>query len=132
MPSVFIKTYGCQMNVRDSEQVARDLAGRGYDLVEHEDHADVVLLNTCSVRDMAEQKAIGKMQTLEGRKNKHQHQVIGFLGCMAQSRGASILDDLLARRTLGHRPADLAHDLAWVLAASGRLEHFDTRLPLIG
>jgi len=94
MPSVFIKTYGCQMNVRDSEQVARDLASRGYDLVEHEDHADVVLLNTCSVRDMAEQKAIGKMQTLEGRKKHRQHQVIGFLGCMAQSRGPSILDDL--------------------------------------
>jgi tRNA-2-methylthio-N6-dimethylallyladenosine synthase len=94
MPSVFIKTYGCQMNVRDSEQVARDLAGRGYDLVESEDRADVVLLNTCSVRDMAEQKAIGKMQTLEGRKKHRQHQVIGFLGCMAQSRGASILDDL--------------------------------------
>src|SRR5271156_408572 len=94
MPSVFIKTYGCQMNVRDSEQVARDLARRGYDLVENEERADVVLLNTCSVRDMAEQKAIGKMQTLEGRKKKHQHQVIGFLGCMAQSRGAAILDEL--------------------------------------
>ena len=94
MPSVFIKTYGCQMNVRDSEQVARDLAGRGYDLVESEDHADVVLLNTCSVRDMAEQKAIGKMQTLEGRKKHRQHQIIGFMGCMAQSRGASILDEL--------------------------------------
>src|ERR1700733_6003145 len=94
MPSVFIKTYGCQMNARDSEQVARDLASRGYDLTEHEDHADVVLLNTCSVRDMAEQKAISKMETLGGRKNKRQHQVIGFLGCMAQSRGASILDDL--------------------------------------
>ena len=94
MPSVFIKTYGCQMNVRDSEQVARDLAGRGYELVDREDHADVVLLNTCSVRDMAEQKAIGKMQTLEGRKKHRQHQVIGFLGCMAQSRGASILDEL--------------------------------------
>src|SRR5271156_2360657 len=94
MPSVFIKTYGCQMNVRDSEQVARDLANRGYDLVESEEGADVVLLNTCSVRDMAEQKAIGKMQTLEGRKNRRQHQVIGFLGCMAQSRGASILDEL--------------------------------------
>jgi tRNA-2-methylthio-N6-dimethylallyladenosine synthase len=94
MPSVFIKTYGCQMNVRDSEQVARDLAQRGYDLVENEERADVVLLNTCSVRDMAEQKAIGKMQTLGGRKNKRQHQVIGFLGCMAQSRGASILDEL--------------------------------------
>jgi tRNA-2-methylthio-N6-dimethylallyladenosine synthase len=94
MPSVFIKTYGCQMNVRDSEQVARDLAGRGYELVDREDHADVVLLNTCSVRDMAEQKAIGKMQTLSGRKKHRQHQVIGFLGCMAQSRGASILDEL--------------------------------------
>jgi tRNA-2-methylthio-N6-dimethylallyladenosine synthase len=94
MPSVFIKTYGCQMNVRDSEQVARDLAGRGYDLVDHEEGADVVLHNTCSVRDMAEQKAIGKMQVLEGRKKRRRHQVIGFLGCMAQSRGASILDDL--------------------------------------
>jgi tRNA-2-methylthio-N6-dimethylallyladenosine synthase len=94
MPSVFIKTYGCQMNVRDSEQVARDLAGRGYELVDHEEGADVVLLNTCSVRDMAEQKAIGKMQTLGGRKNRGQHQVIGFLGCMAQSRGSSILDEL--------------------------------------
>jgi tRNA-2-methylthio-N6-dimethylallyladenosine synthase len=82
------------MNVRDSEQVAMDLASRGYELVESEDHADVVLLNTCSVRDMAEQKAIGKMQTLGGRKNKRQHQVIGFLGCMAQSRGATILDEL--------------------------------------
>ena len=94
MPSVFIKTYGCQMNVRDSEQVARDLVSRGYELVESEDHADVVLLNTCSVRDMAEQKAVGKMQTLEGRKKRKQHQVIGFLGCMAQSRGATLLDDL--------------------------------------
>jgi hypothetical protein len=94
MPSVFIKTYGCQMNVRDSEQVARDLASRGYEMVASEDRADVVLLNTCSVRDMAEQKAMGKMQTLEGRKKRRQHQVIGFLGCMAQSRGASILEEL--------------------------------------
>src|SRR5271170_3240175 len=94
MPSVFIKTYGCQMNVRDSEQVARDLADRGYNLVEREEGADVVLLNTCSVRDMAEQKAIGKMKTIAGRKKRRQHQIIGFLGCMAQSRGTSILDEL--------------------------------------
>jgi len=94
MPSVFIKTYGCQMNVRDSEQVARDLASRGYEIVEREEMADVVLLNTCSVRDMAEQKAIGKMQTLEGRKKHRQHQFTGLLGCMAQSRGASLLEEL--------------------------------------
>src|ERR1700678_1682895 len=94
MPSVFIKPYGCQMNVRDSEQVARDLASRGYDLVEREEGADVVLLNTCSVRDMAEQKASGKMKKSARRKKDPPHQVIGFLGCMAQSRGASILDEL--------------------------------------
>jgi tRNA-2-methylthio-N6-dimethylallyladenosine synthase len=94
MPSVFIKTYGCQMNVRDSEQVARDLASRGYEIVEREEEADVVLLNTCSVRDMAEQKAIGKMQSLEGRKKHGQHKITGLLGCMAQSRGASLLEEL--------------------------------------
>jgi tRNA-2-methylthio-N6-dimethylallyladenosine synthase len=94
MPRIFIKTYGCQMNVRDSEQVALDLTRRGHELVEHEEGADVVLLNTCSVRDMAEQKALGKMRTLEGRKNRKRHQIIGFLGCMAQSRGAAILEDL--------------------------------------
>jgi tRNA-2-methylthio-N6-dimethylallyladenosine synthase len=94
VPSVFIKTYGCQMNVRDSEQVALDLTRRGHEMVDREESADVVLLNTCSVRDMAEQKAIGKMRTLAGRKNRRHHQVIGFLGCMAQSRGATILEEL--------------------------------------
>ena len=94
MPSVFIKTYGCQMNVRDSEQVAQDLHRRGYAIAESEDEADVVLLNTCSVRDMAEQKAISKMQVVEGRKRKGRHQVTGLLGCMAQSRGAQLLEEL--------------------------------------
>ena len=94
MPTVFIKTYGCQMNVRDSEQVARDLATRGYEMVEREDEADVVLLNTCSVRDMAEQKALGKMAAVEGRKKRGRVQLTGLLGCMAQSRGASLLEEL--------------------------------------
>ena len=94
MPTVFIKTYGCQMNVRDSEQVARDLATRGYEIVEREDEADVVLLNTCSVRDMAEQKALGKMAAVEGRKKRGRLQLTGLLGCMAQSRGASLLEEL--------------------------------------
>jgi tRNA-2-methylthio-N6-dimethylallyladenosine synthase len=94
MPTVFIKTYGCQMNVRDSGQVARDLATRGYEIVEREEDADVVLLNTCSVRDMAEQKALGKMAAVEGRKKRGRVQLTGLLGCMAQSRGASLLEDL--------------------------------------
>ena len=64
MPKFFIKTYGCQMNERDSEQVAHSLLTRGYERVGHESEADVVLLNTCSVRDMADQKALGKMGML--------------------------------------------------------------------
>ena len=66
MPSVFIKTYGCQMNERDSEAVAAQLVAKGYTLAKSEGAADVVLLNTCSVRDLAEQKAINKMRTVAG------------------------------------------------------------------
>ncbi|HEY6070918.1 MAG TPA: tRNA (N6-isopentenyl adenosine(37)-C2)-methylthiotransferase MiaB, partial [Chthoniobacterales bacterium] len=64
MPKFFIKTYGCQMNERDSEQVAHSLIERGYERSASELDADVVLLNTCSVRDMADQKALGKMGML--------------------------------------------------------------------
>ncbi len=94
MPSVFIKTYGCQMNERDSEQVMRQLSARGYDLAPSEREADVILLNTCSVRDMAEQRAIDKMQNLQHLKKKNPRLVLGFLGCMAQSRGKSLIDSL--------------------------------------
>lgn len=94
MPTVFIKTYGCQMNERDSEAVAAQLVGRGYTLVEDEKAADVVLLNTCSVRDLAEQKAIGKMKAMVGHSRKHrEQQVFGYLGCMAQSRGGALVEE---------------------------------------
>lgn len=94
MPKFFIKTYGCQMNERDSEQVAHSLVARGYERVGHESEADVVLLNTCSVRDMADQKALGKMGMLGRLAKERPHVVFGFLGCMAQARGASLLNDL--------------------------------------
>ena len=61
---MFIKTYGCQMNERDSELVAHDLVKNGYELVNNESGADIVLLNTCSVREQAEKKAIGKANNL--------------------------------------------------------------------
>src|SRR5437762_9399709 len=94
MPKFFIKTYGCQMNERDSEQVAHSLLARGYERVAHEAEADVVLLNTCSVRDMADQKALGKMGMLGRIAKERPHVVFGFLGCMAQARGESLLRDL--------------------------------------
>ncbi len=95
MPSVYIKTYGCQMNVRDSEAVAAQLVAKGYTLALDEQTADVILLNTCSVRDTAEQKALGKMAALAAeRRRRRAGVVLGFLGCMAQSRGESLLEKL--------------------------------------
>jgi len=82
------------MNERDSEAVAAMLRGKGYALVDHELEADVVLLNTCSVRDQAEQKAIGKAGHLAKRKRKNPNFIIGIMGCMAQNRGDELLERL--------------------------------------
>lgn len=94
MNRVHIKTYGCQMNERDSEAVAAMLRARGYRIVPTEHDCDILLLNTCSVRDAAEQKAIGKAQNLQARKRRNPDFVLGILGCMAQNRGAALLDQL--------------------------------------
>ena len=94
MPRVFIKTYGCQMNVRDSEQVAQMFEERGYTMTPQETEADVILINTCSVRDQAEQKALGKMGNMGKYREKTPHLVYGFMGCMAQSRGPELLKNV--------------------------------------
>src|SRR4051812_43005740 len=82
------------MNERDSEAVAAMLRARGYRIVADENNCDILLLNTCSVRDAAEQKAIGKAGYLQQRKKKQPDFVLGILGCMAQNRGASLLEQL--------------------------------------
>jgi tRNA-2-methylthio-N6-dimethylallyladenosine synthase len=117
MPSVFIKTYGCQMNERDSEAVAAQLMAKGYAVAPDEAQADVILLNTCSVRDAAEQKAINKMETLIGQTRKRNPDtVLGFMGCMAQSRGAELVDqlpdvDLVLGTQKFHRAGEYLEDL---------------------
>ena len=116
MPKFFIKTYGCQMNERDSEQVAHSLLERGYERTVHEIEADVVLLNTCSVRDMAEQKALGKMGMLGQIAKRRPEVVFGFLGCMAQARGGELLSeaphvDLVVGTQKFHRVADYVEEL---------------------
>ncbi len=116
MPKFFIKTYGCQMNERDSEQVAHSLLARGYERVSKESEADVVLLNTCSVRDMADQKALGKMGMLGRLAKERPHVVFGFLGCMAQARGGELLKglphvDLVVGTQKFHRVADYVAEL---------------------
>lgn len=82
------------MNERDSEAVAAMLRTRGYRIVSDENECDILLLNTCSVRDMAEQKALGKAGHVAHRKKRQPHFILGILGCMAQNRGAALLDQL--------------------------------------
>jgi len=113
---VHIKTYGCQMNERDSEAVAAMLRSRGYRIVNSEDQCDVLLLNTCSVRDAAEQKAIGKAANVLNKRKKNPDFVLGILGCMAQNRGASLLDqlpdvDLIVGTQKFHRVPDYLDNL---------------------
>ena len=105
------------MNERDSEAVAAQLMTKGYAVAPDEAQADVILLNTCSVRDAAEQKAINKMETLIGQTRKHNPDaVLGFMGCMAQSRGAELVDqlpdvDLVLGTQKFHRAGEYLEDL---------------------
>lgn len=116
MPKVYIRTYGCQMNERDSEQVARQFVEKGYTLTSQAEEADVILLNTCSVRDLAEQKALGKMGMMGRIKRERPQVVLGFMGCMAQSRGEELVKllpqvDLVVGTQQFHRVADYADRL---------------------
>jgi len=117
MPKVFLKTYGCQMNERDSEAVAAQLVAKGYTLAAGEATADVILLNTCSVRDLAEQKALRKMENVAAEMRRSRPDVVlGFLGCMAQSRGQELIDrlpdvDLVLGTQKFHRTADYLEEI---------------------
>ena len=89
---LYIETYGCQMNVADSEVVASILGMEGYDLTDSIDEADAILLNTCSIRDNAEQKIFSRLQYFQSLKKKGGHKVIvGVIGCMAER----VKDDLI-------------------------------------
>ena len=117
MPSVYIKTYGCQMNERDSEAVASQLVAKGYTLARGEATADVILLNTCSVRDLAEQKALRKMENVAAELRRSRPDVVlGFMGCMAQSRGQELIDrlpdvDLVVGTQKFHRTAEYLDEI---------------------
>ncbi len=91
---LFIETYGCQMNVADSEVVASVMETIGYHLTENEDDADAILVNTCSVRDNAEVRVLGRLQMLQQEKKKRPGLVVGLLGCMAER----VKDELLEKK----------------------------------
>ena len=91
MKKLFIETYGCQMNVADSEVVASVMQMAGYEACDDIKDADAVFLNTCSVRDNAEQKIYNRLDTLDAERRKGHKMIIGVLGCMAER----VKDDLL-------------------------------------
>ncbi|MBQ0049578.1 MAG: tRNA (N6-isopentenyl adenosine(37)-C2)-methylthiotransferase MiaB [Bacteroidales bacterium] len=93
MKKLHIETYGCQMNVADSEVVASVMGMAGYEQTEQLEEADAVFLNTCSVRDNAEQKIISRLEFLQSMRKKGSHFIIGVLGCMAERVKDKLLEE---------------------------------------
>ncbi len=91
---IWIKTYGCQMNMRDSDTLKMLLKSEGHNIVATEDEADIALLYTCSIRELAENKALGKAGRLMRNKRKNPNYRIGILGCMASRQNKNLLQKL--------------------------------------
>ena len=101
MKKLLIETYGCQMNVADSEVVASVMGMAGYEVTENMDEADAVFLNTCSVRDNAEQKILSRLEFLYSLKKKGRNLIIGVLGCMAERVRERLIDEYHADIVVG-------------------------------
>lgn len=93
MKKLFIETYGCQMNVADSEVVASVMKMAGYDTCDDIKDADAIFLNTCSVRDNAEQKIYNRLDTLNAERKKGRRLILGVLGCMAERVKNDLIDN---------------------------------------
>ncbi|MEP6549813.1 MAG: tRNA (N6-isopentenyl adenosine(37)-C2)-methylthiotransferase MiaB [Gemmatimonadales bacterium] len=91
-PTVYIETYGCQMNISDTELMLGKLVASGYESVAEPDGADVILINTCAIREHAEQRVIGRLGEMKSRMKRGA--VVGVTGCMAQRLGSQLLDRL--------------------------------------
>ena len=101
---LFIETYGCQMNVADSEVIASVMQMAGYSVAETLEEADAVFMNTCSIRDNAEQKILNRLEFFHSLKKKKKHLIVGVLGCMAER----VKDDLITN----HHVAGCLPDVA--------------------
>jgi tRNA-2-methylthio-N6-dimethylallyladenosine synthase len=88
----YVETYGCQMNISDGELMEGILAGEGYEIVASPEEADVILVNTCAIRDHAERRVLGRVGQLHGLRRERPDLIIGVTGCMAQRLGTDLLD----------------------------------------
>ena len=91
-PKIYIETYGCQMNVNDSEVILRIMQDAGYALTDNIDEASVILANTCSIRDNAEQRIWGRIEQFRLQKRRRAGVVIGITGCMAERLKDKLLE----------------------------------------
>ena len=89
----YVETYGCQMNVSDGELMQGVLEADGYEIVDRPEVADVVLVNTCAIREHAETRVLGRVAQLNGLKRDRPDLVIGVTGCMAQRMGDYLLEN---------------------------------------
>lgn len=101
MKKLFIETYGCQMNVADSEVVASVMGMAGYDICDNEGEADAIFLNTCSIRENAENKIYNRLETLYAEKKKGRKLILGVLGCMAERVRKDLIENHYANLVCG-------------------------------
>ena len=101
MKKLFIETYGCQMNVADSEVVASIMQMAGYELCEDEAQADAIFLNTCSIRENAENKIYSRLEALHAEQKKGRDIILGVLGCMAERGRQDLIDNHHANLVCG-------------------------------
>jgi tRNA-2-methylthio-N6-dimethylallyladenosine synthase len=116
---LFIETYGCQMNVADSEVVAAILRERDYVSTSSDADADAILINTCSVRDNAEQRIWGRLDLFKSYKRKRKDLVVGVIGCMAERLGDEFLQHGAVDLVAG---PDAYRDLPWLFDKADRGE----------
>lgn len=100
-PKVYIETYGCQMNVNDSEVILSMMQDAGYTLTDDMDQADVILANTCSIRDNAEQRVWGRIDQFRLQKKKRSDVIIGIVGCMAERLKEKLLEGGIVDLVMG-------------------------------
>lgn len=129
---LYLETFGCQMNVLDSELVLGQLRAQGYSSTEDRDTADVILFNTCSVREHAEQKVWSRLGELRHRKAADPHVVIGVIGCMAERDGENLFKkyphvDLLCGPGELDKLTSLVHNAAVTNASAVSNTHIQTR-----
>ncbi len=122
----FIETYGCQMNIGDSELMAGALSGRGYVTVDDPARADVIVINTCAIREHAETRVLGRIGQLQVHRRNHPDLVLAVTGCMAQRMGGDLLDsmagvDIVAGPDSYRKLGDLVDEMRFGAASRGQM-----------